>query len=378
MELQQRVDGDTGGAEPRQIVRVVDGWYETVERGYQNAMPILYFQCRSENGSFETFSVEGFRPYFGVARDCVDSEDVAALDADHRVVDVSVAERTGIRGGESDVEVLKVTTVKPYHVRQLRDEFSTTYEDSLPFPQRFLVDRGVRAYCEIPVACDGHLNPSDVVAVDETEHIAPRVVTYDIEVLRPDDGSMPDPQSPSQPITAIGCHDSTTDAYRCIALRGKTECWDGYESDDATICDTERELIQEFTATIDEWRPDVLTGYNSSEFDDPYLINRALHLEAQSIQRLSPVGSVEKIESSWPNSSVDGLHLFDLLDAYKKARFGQQKSYKLEDVAAAETDTEKLDVQEHIAYRNDPESFIEYTIRDVEATVAINEEIGLI
>jgi hypothetical protein len=78
------------------------------------------------------------------------------------------------------------------------------------------------------------------------------------------------------------------------------------------------------------------------------------------------------------NSDVGGVHLFDMLDGYKKSQYVSLESYDLATVAAEETDLEKLDVDEQTAYREDPQMFVKYNQRDVEATVAINEEVGLI
>lgn len=355
-------------------MRVIDGWYSTEERGYSRPTPVLHFHGRAADGAYRHWTVDDFRPYFYVAAADLDSDTVGALDAERRVCSVERADRTGVARGERDIDLVKITVEQPYHVRELRDEFERTWEADVLFAQRFLIDQGIKSYCEIP-AGEVSLETTDVSATTYDGQIHPRVVTYDIEVLAAD--GVPDPDSPSEPIIAVSAHDSYTDEIVVFAV--PYDDWSGVDVPDCVrLVDSESELIQRFVEWLVERRPDVLTGWNSSSFDDPYFVNRAFHIGEASITRLSPTGSVSQISGSYPNSSVNGIHLFDALDAYKKSQFTELKSYSLADVAAAETDMEKLAVDEQDAYVNDPEQFLRYSKRDTVATRAIIDELDLL
>lgn len=369
-------------------VRVIEGWYETVEDGHVRPMPVLHFNARSVDDNYRHFSVEGYRPYFLVPRQDVDDETLSALNADRRVMDISLSERDGIDSGESGLIMAKITCEQPYHVAQLRDEFDRPFEADVLFPNRFLVDQGVKAHAEIP---DGEteLEPSDVTAADPEPRIDPRVCTWDIEVEVSD--GLPDQSSPSDPLTGVTMHDSHSDQYLTVAVRGDASCWknippqfrlDRYDAHGVcAVVESEQELIHTVVDQFCEWRPGVLTGWNSNSFDWPYFINRAMHTgEKAAVERLSPTGNVQEHEDGgkYVNSDVGGIHLWDALEGYKQTQYTELKSYSLEDVAAAETDLPKLDVDEQTAYQEKPHRFMKYNLRDVEATRAIIEELNLI
>jgi DNA polymerase I len=377
MMLQDRL------SEPKmEMVRVIDGWYEHVERGYRHPTPVLHFHGRTESGEYRHWTVDDFRPYFFVSPEDLTPDDVEALQSERRVLDVSRAEREGLGQGERSIPLYRVETKLPYHVGQLREEFPRTWEADVLFPQRWLIDVGATTYLRLPDAGESDMvSTADVQSVDAMSvesPIEPRVAHWDIEVLT--DGSFPESNAPCHPVNAVTLYDEYNDEYTSIVLRGDHEGWDSVSHPRLTLVDSERDLIQETVSWFQRVRPDILTGWNSNSFDWPYFVNRAFHLDEQSVQHISPVGEVEEHEGGgrFVNSDVGGVHLFDMLDGYKKSQYVSLESYDLATVAAEETDLEKLDVDEQTAYREDPQMFVNYNQRDVEATVAINDEVGLI
>ena len=396
MKLQQRVREAQGETE---VVRVVDAWYEVESDGYQRDMPVLHYHGRSESGEYRHFAIDGYRPYFYVSQQ-EDEETLQNLAHDRRVMDVSVAERTGVHRGEWDTPLVKVTVECPWHVGQLRDEFDRTWEADVLFPQRFLIDRGVTGLARIPVESNGYLDATDVEAVDEDDFdgkIDPRVVTYDIEVATREAlehafemgivdgdrdafelGAFPDVNTARRPITAIALHDSYDDEIATFVLRA--DAWGENASPEigTDVYDDEADLLTDVVRWLVEKRPDVLTAWNA-DFDAPYFLNRCKQLRVP-IERLSPTGNVDEHNGGgrFINSDITGVHVFDLLKAYEKSQYTELKSSKLENVAAEETEMEKLDVDEQHAWVHDPERFTKYVSRDTEATVAINEEVNLL
>lgn len=365
-------------------MRVIDGWYEMEEDGYRRPTPVLHFHGRSAapDREYIHWSVDDFRPYFFVGVDDVSPAKADALEADRRVISVSAAERTGVDQAERDIPLLRVETVAPYHVAELRDEFPRTWEADVLFPQRWLIDVGVTSLVRLPDSEDTMVSTDAVEAVDamnEDEFVPPRVAHWDIEVLH--DGEFPEVNAPRDPINGVTLFDSETEQYRTIVLRGDHPDWDAVGSRPSVrVVGSERELLQSVIEWFTVVSPDILTGWNSNSFDWPYFVNRCHYLDVTSLSRISPTGDVDRHESDgrFVNNDVSGLHLFDLLDGYKKSQYGRLDSYSLDAVAAEETDKPKLDVDEQAAYRNDPQSFVDYSVRDVKATVAINNEVGLL
>lgn len=382
MQLEDRLNS-SGTA----LVRLVDGWYEIEEDGWSKPMPVLHYHGRTEGGDYHHFAVDGYRPYFCIAAEDTNDEELASLAADRRVLDISHADRSGITRGETEIDLLRVTVVKPWQVKQLRSEFDRTWEADVRFTQRFLIDRGVTSYCRVP-AGETRLSASDVTAVDidaVDEPIEPRVAFWDIEVQADE---FPEPKSPTYPITAVTLYDSYKAEYASFVLR--EDEWDCFNDEESLngfgvdgvmrVFDDERELIRHVVTWLTDVRPDLLSGWNSNSFDWPYFVNRSFYLDEMAVKQISPTRNVEEHEKGgrWVNGDVTGVHLFDLLEGYKKSQYTELKSHTLEDVAAEETDIEKLDVDEQTAWLNDPEAFVEYNVRDVEACVAINKGVNLV
>lgn len=414
MKLADRISTSQQSTE---VMRVVDGWYEVEEDGYQGSMPVLHYQGRTEHGDYRHVAVDGYRPYFFIAQADADESLLDNVAHDRRVLDVSMAERTGIDRGERNIDLIKITVECPWHVRDLRDEFPRTWEADVLFPQRLLVDRGVTGLMRVPTDVDGPLDATDVEAVDvdtETTDIDPRVVTWDIEVATREaleqaftDGlvdadpdafdvaAMPNVNVARRPVTAVSMHDSATDAYATFVLRNST--WndelvdsDALQTDvrsetetdvDVRVFADERRLLSEVVRWMLRHRPNVITGWNNDGFDAPYMINRYHTLDiAAQLARLSPTGRVDEHDDGgrFINSDITGVHIFDLLAAYEKSQYTELKSSSLEAVSAEETDFEKFGVDEQTAWVTDPVRFTKYVTRDVQATVAINENVNLL
>lgn len=377
MKLQNRLaDG-----EDNHVVRLVDGWYSIEEDGYQRPTPVLHYHGRGMDGEYRHFTIDDFRPYFLVAESDLDDDTADALVADRRVIGIERADRAGVDSGETEVELIKVIVECPWHVRQLRDEFRRTWEGDIRFEQRFLIDQGITSLVKIPTETTA-LSAEDVTAADVNDVDSPelRVATWDIEVYA-DDG-LPSTKHTRQPITGVALHDSYTDKMTMYALESDADGWDDISVDaDLETYESERELLTAVKQWFLEHSVDVLVGWNNDAFDVPYFVNRCLELGLYDI-RFADIGGVDEDgidpNGRFINGDVHGVHVFDLLAAYKKSQYTELKSHGLEDVAAAETDLEKLDVDEQVAWETDPQRFCEYNIRDVAATVAINDEVQLL
>lgn len=144
-------------------------------------------------------------------------------------------------------------------------------------------------------------------------------------------------------------------------------------------CDTERALLFKF---MDWWKencPDVITGWNSSLFDIPYLVARTDRLLGDDHKKMySPFGLVSRrvinIQGREQTTyDVQGVAQLDYLDLYKKFTYTAQESYKLDYIAEVELGHKKLDNPYDTFkefYENDWNLFVEYNIID---TVLVDE-----
>lgn len=377
-------------------IRFMTATYEKREDGYSVPEPVLHVFGRDSYYNRRHVVVDGFRAYF-----CTSLEEALQhsdeLSNDHRVRRVETEEDGEPIQSLRGVRLAKIYTVMPYHVSDLREQFNETWEADVLFPDRFAYDVGITD--GFRVTKDGYTD-GDVVSVDHIEpteddlSVPPRLLYLDIEVKQSEDGpsvvSEKGRELAENPITAITTYDAYTDEYVAHVLAHDAWTHTDYErastvrdSDEidvsVNVYESEWTLLSKFADCVSDHRPDVLLAWNIG-FDLPYLVNRYFTLDHMDVFKLSDTRSVESMDGSgrFMNGDVEGPILLDLLTAYEKAQIHELDDSSLETVAAAETDMEKLDVDEQQAWVDDPEDFVRYSIRDVEAMTAINREVGVI
>jgi len=211
-----------------------------------------------------------------------------------------------------------------------------------------------------------------------------RIANIDIEVYA--GNGFPNVNSASEEITAITLKkDKTFYVFGCNNYEP--------ERDDVKYihCKNERHLLMAF---LDEWErygvPDILTGWNVSFFDIPYLVNRIRNvLDEKECKRLSPWKHVNEKTTKVMGKehiliTIVGVAVLDYLEMYRKFTYTQQESYRLDHIAFVELGEKKLDFHElgyetiHDFYENDFVNYINYNIRDVELVDKLDDKMKLI
>ena len=216
----------------------------------------------------------------------------------------------------------------------------------------------------------------------------PVITTIDIEVQS--DEGFPEPDQANYPVTAICTKSSKEDFFRVWGLGEYT----AKENCIYTQCNSELQLLDQF---LDYWQnhgsPDIVTGWNSKQFDIPYLVNRTRKvIGEESTKRFSPWGTVSSrtIRGKMGMKDVDtydlmGIAQLDYYDLFRKFTLntlGQQESYRLDHIAHVVLGERKLSYEEHgnlhTLYKEDHQKFIDYNIRDVELVDLLEEKLALI
>jgi DNA polymerase elongation subunit (family B) len=208
------------------------------------------------------------------------------------------------------------------------------------------------------------------------------ILNFDIEV-EADDG-FPNPELAEKPINAI-----------TITHNGKIHLFSTYQhfkSDDPNVffhsCDNEEDLLHRFLV---EWRridPDVITGWYIDGFDIPYIVNRIPQvLTKKDVERLSPWNTVmsreyEVFGKTKTEYHIWGISSLDYLPLYKKFSFSNHESYTLNFISHHELGEKKLDYSEYVSlfelWRNDPQKFLEYNIRDAQLVDKLDDKLKFI
>ncbi|WP_280536734.1 DNA polymerase domain-containing protein [Halopenitus sp. POP-27] len=367
-----------------------------VEGRGSDEYPVVHVFGRRPNSDGEDvrehLRVLGVEPYFYVPtadldRDPVDEYDVVIGTRESDANDVAYE---SIRGEP----LTRIVTRTPRDVGNIRDDFETTFEADILFPNRFLIDNGIAGGLRVEErrledgriqVAEEHLEPADVEA-------DVRVSTFDIEV----DDRRGFPEDGEEPIVCLTSHDSYDDEYVVWlyeAPEGEAippEDLPGYEGIeeggiDARVesFETEEAMLAAFIDYLRETDPDVLCGWNFEDFDAPYLLDRLERLDSRtdhdlSVDRLSRIGEVWR--SGWGGPDIKGRVVFDLLYAYKRTQFTELESYRLDAVGETELDVGKERYAGDIGdlWEQDPERLLEYNLRDVELCVEIDRKQNLI
>ncbi|WP_128906127.1 DNA polymerase domain-containing protein [Halorubrum amylolyticum] len=347
----------------------------------------------AEDDTVEHLRVLGVEPYFYVPTAELDRDPVEEYD----VVIGTREENVEGEGYESirGESLTRIVTRTPRDVGSIRDDFATTFEADILFPNRFLIDNGLNGGIRVEErrlddeegtiqVHEGHLEPAEVDA-------EMRVNTFDIEV----DDRRGFPENGEEPIICLTSHDSYDDQYvvwlydapeaeipppeDLPGYEGIVDDEDGEIDFEVRTFDEEAAMLDAFVEYLDETDPDLLTGWNFEDFDAPYVLDRLEVLDDGSqydlsVDRLSRIGEVWR--SGWGGPDIKGRVVFDLLYAYKRTMFTELESYRLDAVGERELGVGKERYTGDIGdlWEQDPERLLEYSIRDVELCVEIDRK----
>ena len=209
-----------------------------------------------------------------------------------------------------------------------------------------------------------------------------KVFFIDIETYSP--GAFPIPKYAKDPVNLITVLDT---------LSGKIHTWGLREDykpklDNVTYycCKTEGELFERFVNFWKKDPPDILTGWNTEQFDIPYIINRAKNLLGEDfIKQLSPVGQVHyrenfaKFGKEMGRWYISGVSCLDYMEIYKTYSKGDRESFSLNYICEYELGEGKLAINAtnlSSLSETDWENFVDYNIQDVDLLRKLEEKLN--
>ena len=239
---------------------------------------------------------------------------------DHFIKAIEIEEKINIYNyTEESQNYLKIILYQPKNVSTLRDYFEkgvifkdftfdrTTYESKINFPLRFMIDRNIVgmswvkiegkkyklsenkiSHCQIECWCDvKDIEPLSTRG--EYSIIAPlRILSIDIECAA-EGGRFPTyEKDPVIQISNICIEFGDNNEPIIQKMFSFKKCAD-IVGVDVHSFDDERKMLKEWRDFIIDCDPDIITGYNISMFDIPYLLQRADHLKLKDFGYLSRI-----------------------------------------------------------------------------------------
>ncbi|CCF60602.1 hypothetical protein KAFR_0K02460 [Kazachstania africana CBS 2517] len=363
-----------------------------------NTSTIVRFFGVTNTGHSVLCNVTGFKHYLYVPQPSIDNandpqqreEFVKYLNEmfDNAVDSIEVVPKQSIWGysGDDKIPFWKVYATYPSIVNKLRTAFErghltfnswfsngTTTYDNIAYPLRLMVDCGIvgmswitlpkNKYTIIPenkrvstCQLEVNINYKDLIAhpaEGDWSHSAPlRILSFDIECAGRI-GVFPEPE-----------HDSVIQIANVMSIAGAKKPFvrNVFTVDTCAPItgsriyshETEAEMLSHWRDFIVEADPDVIIGYNTGNFDIPYLINRARALKIENFPYFGRLVNVKQeikdtVFSSKAygtreskNVNIDGRLQLDLLQFIQREY--KLRSYTLNAVSAHFLGEQKEDV----------------------------------
>lgn len=267
-----------------------------------------------------------------------------------------------------------------------------TYEVSFPFQFTRKVREIIENY-KIPIYGDIDYNYKliNLLSLSENYKVDTRKIKvgyFDIEV-ESENGFSP-PSEANERINAISLK----------VDKGTLYSWGlgDYVIDDPNIdyrCfHDEKDMLLDFLNTWKKLDLDVISGWNTSGYDIPYIVNRYKNLFGGRLNygvledciatQFSPFGKIKEVKVKNKFGAVNisyeiaGVIHVDYMNLYMKYSYDTKASYSLNNIANEELGEGKLDYSEyqnlHQLYKKNFQKFMEYNIRDSQLVEKINNK----
>jgi DNA polymerase, archaea type len=319
--------------------------------------PIIIMYGKTDNTQI-CVQVSQVEPYFYVHPTGNMPElikDIKKTTAAHRN---DVAQVTSVQQVEKKINgkattLLKVFTSIPAYVPalkraiELHHSVKVCYEYDILFKRRFLMDNGITPL--LPLAITGRfVQERSRVPVFEAKTIKPadiedtvqtRILSVDIETYAPDFEMNPE-KNPIIMIAVYGKNPQTKAVFK------KVVTWKRFPTVHSEIefVAGEYEMLQRFKELVDEFKPDIITGYNTDGFDFPYIATRAKKYKINFDIGLDYSSISVKNRST--DVAITGIVHLDLLQFVRRVlgRSLETNSYKLDNVAQELLNEQKIPV----------------------------------
>ena len=327
-----------------------------------------------------------FEPYLYVVSDDVDK----CMSEIQNNLDVVSVEKIIKKDFQVEKEFIKVVFSHPQELAKNRDNLRDTEgvlqirEFDIPFYRRYLMDRDVIPMTEVTAIgeeIESFLNldskKQDIQIIKLTDRLKRvedypqkfRILSFDLEVRNPHGM----PNSEEDEIIMIGVA-SNFGINQVISTKTNSNDRDDFVNQ----VNSEKEMIEEFVRIINENNVDIIVGYNSDNFDFPYIKDRAKILGVDL--NIGMDGSeVKYIRRGYTNAaSLKGLIHVDLYLVMR--RYMTLERYTLERVYYELFGEEKIDVPGERIWEfwdnggEELDNLFDYSLDDVVSTLKIAEQ----
>lgn len=230
------------------------------------------------------------------------------------------------------------------------------------------------------------------LAENYSDNITPKlnVGFFDLEVAFNKKLGFAPPEDPFNPITAVALHLNWLNKTICLAIKPDTLTTEQASAimskfPDSLLMNDEEELLVTFLDLIDD--VDVLSGWNSTGFDIPYIVNRIKRILGKEYTKKMCLWNQYPSKREYErygkiNETYDliGRQHLDYLELYRKYTYHEMHSYSLDAISEYELNEKKIAYEGTLdqLYNNDFYKFIDYNRQDVELLVKLDNKLQFI
>jgi DNA polymerase, archaea type len=249
----------------------------------ENNKAVVYLFGRTADNKQVCVIDENFEPYFYVipkkGKDVEEKLNKIKVERNKEISEVVRTEKAKKRFLGKEVDAIRVYVKLPRDVPVIRDIIKdweileSVNEYDIRFKKRYLIDKNITPLVEVEATGEfvKHRSKVPVLKADKVEQKGdssleePRLLAFDIETYS-SDGKNIEPEK--NPILMISFYGSRFK---------KVITWKKFNTklDYVEFVKSEVELVEKFKEIVNEYKPDILTGYFSDGFDLPYIKTRA-------------------------------------------------------------------------------------------------------
>ncbi|MGC8586062.1 MAG: DNA-directed DNA polymerase [Candidatus Micrarchaeia archaeon] len=257
-------------------IRQIEGTIFDVDYLSSGDIALIRLAVKGKDGQvYEIFDTK-FKPYFYMLPRGAMEEDIMRISATENgkpIYPEAIEREERELFGKAET-FFKVYVKSPSHVPKLSAamaQFGECYEYDIPFSKRYTIDSGIvplTTYRIKVLENSGRLELAGLEPISD-EGVPLNVLCFDIEVYNP----LVKPRPEKDPILMISY------SYNSKGKRGKgVITYKNVNNPNAAIANDEKEMFLLFMKLLDDLDIDIVSGYNSANFDVKYMIDRAKSL----------------------------------------------------------------------------------------------------
>ncbi|MEM0149390.1 MAG: DNA-directed DNA polymerase [Candidatus Micrarchaeaceae archaeon] len=263
---------------PASVEKSINGIVLEVDYISKDDTACIRLAVKGEDGNAYEILDKKFRPYFYVVpeREISESEmaGISTIDNGKRIAPDKIEKESKQLFGRQ-VAAYKIYVKSPSSVPKLSSAFSQIgkcYEYDIPFAKRYVIDSGI-----VPLTCytikaaagADALELASMEKCSANKEIGVNVLCFDIETYNP----LVKPRPEKDPILMISYSFSSSGKNGSGVITYKR-----IDSERVKVVKNEKEMLAAFESLLDELDIDIVSGYNSANFDVKYLLERAKSL----------------------------------------------------------------------------------------------------